>query len=117
MSRPRRPKADRSFTVPLYGGRVYLYTNPDKLNQASEHFGLDRADTDSLHGIFRKTSTVNGSVYLIGQFTPKRSILVHEAAHCAMNILHYVGIPTNEESDEAFCYLLDHLCTKLGLDE
>lgn len=116
MSRPRWPKPDRKFNVPIYGGRVFFFTSLEKLNQASAHLGLDPVG-DDLHGVFRRTRDEAGSIYLIGQFTPKRSILVHEAAHCAMNILHYVGVPTNKESDEAFCYLLDHICIQLGLDE
>ena len=45
--------------------------------------------------------------------SPKQiSILVHECAHATVHILDSAGVPVKPKTDEALCYLLDHLVQK-----
>lgn len=56
-------------------------------------------------------------VYLIGNFSQKRTVLVHEAAHATLFILNRAGVDSRDSNGEVYCYLLDSILEGLGLDD
>ena len=109
---PKWPKPFKEFSVPLYGGRVYIFDNKDKARQAHEY--LTKKPTEAMTGAGRTTqfdNSDNGAVsYVICVFDGKTCTLVHELAHLTFFILDRAGVPVDVgANNEAYCYLLDTL--------
>ena len=116
LSKKSKPlKHDGEYTVPLYGGTVYLFKTKSKLHKAQDYLGCVRTDLDNCAGqaimLFKKeTSEV---VYIIGVFNNNLSTLAHECSHVTLFISEYAGIVPIESSGEPFCYLLGDKFEKL----
>lgn len=46
---------------------------------------------------------------VIGIFSPKSDLLVHELSHAVINIFHFIGMEVNTHTTEAFAYMLESL--------
>ena len=106
------PKPDAAYTVPLYGGEVYLFKTISKLQSASR-FLSSAADIDFsglLGCVTYYTRNSNGNrIYCVGVFDNSLTTLVHECSHVALSISETVGIKPTESCGEPFCYLIDNI--------
>lgn len=116
MPKPAWPKPVADFYVPLYGGRVCLFTSPDKYSKALE-FLQQAPGKPRVAGCARWLRRDDEDMYMVGWFDGKPSTLVHEAGHVALYIAEHVGIKPAASGGEPFCYLLDNLCAGLGIDK
>ena len=55
------------------------------------------------------TFTKAGHVVIYAKEIPQNSVMVHEALHAIMYVLYRAGIELSRDSEEAFCYHLEHL--------
>jgi hypothetical protein len=104
------PKPSIEFDIPIYGGRAYLYRTDREYHQACAYLGHPVRNPDPMCGRFLHCfNRAGNSVYLVGWFNDDWTVLVHEAAHCALAILDYCGIQPGEGRGEPYCYLLQSL--------
>lgn len=120
MASKKWPRPDRSFHLPIYGGRVYLYRSVAAYDAALAF--LRQAPREGhMEGVCRQL--VNDSdgdgdvIYVVGWFSDRPSTLVHECAHLAAFALQRAGIDIRDSNAEAYCYLLSDILERLGLDD
>ena len=113
------PKPHKEFAIPLYGGRVYVFTGKKKVALARTYLKLPPRDKGREYGFCEHSvhSETGDSLYLIGWFNGKWDTLAHEIAHACFFSLAYAGIDVRESAGEAFCYLLSDLLCKAGIDK
>lgn len=109
------PKPTKEFDVPVYSGRIYLYRTPEKYNQALEYLKEKPRDLITSAGTaMHLTNNKTGkSIFLVGWFNRELATLVHECGHLTFAILLHAGVDVKEGNNEAYCYLLDTLFSKL----
>ena len=117
-TKTRWPKPAAQFTVPIYGGGVYLFTSQAEYAQALAFLKQSPA-REGVAGCARwlENQDTKDVMYMVGWFDKKPTTLVHEATHVALYIAEYVGFSPKAGGGEPFCYLLDTLLEKLGLDK
>lgn len=54
----------------------------------------------------------NGWQQVVGIFNRDKETLVHELSHAVINLFNGVGMPINQDTSEAFCYLIGDLFTQ-----
>lgn len=84
------------------------------LNDIDSHYFLKHMDLGDKYSGIAVTFT-NGTFavrvncikgYSLAQII---AVIMHEISHTVMNIFVNVGMPHTKDSDEAYCYLLDHI--------
>lgn len=105
----------RSYKIPLYFGRLYIYFS-DSLDEIFKETGIEvetRGSTlisDSCGGAF----SMDGDHYLvfeINEITP--GIIAHEAKHFVNHLFDERGIYLDSTNDEPECYLLSWAVQKV----
>lgn len=51
----------------------------------------------------------NGGRQVVGLFNGDPSVLVHELSHAVINGFTFLGMPVNQDTTEAFAYLIESL--------
>lgn len=105
------PEAYRTFPVPLYPGRVYLYLSRSRFNAISRALGCaSRVDIRNAGVCLKTTHPKTGvPLYVVGWFDKCTRTLVHETTHAALFVLEDVGISPTDSRGEPLCYLLGAL--------
>ena len=112
------PKPNISFSVPLYGGRVYIFKTEKQSLAAEEYFDCQpicKATCGSCRHLL--DDLTKQSYYLVAWLDGKRSTLVHELTHASIFILRHAGIDIRDSEGEALCYLLNDLLVQAGVDK
>jgi len=116
MAGLRWPKSEVEFDVPVYGGRVYLYTDVRRLGRARRFLKLGEEE----RGLNGRCATVENEktgevLYLVSWYNGDVGTLAHEAGHLAFSVLERAGVLVGGEAgDEAYCYLLGDLVRRLS---
>ncbi len=98
--------------IPLYGGEVVLCRTREEWSAVAAKFGMPQDDVIGTLDITHELQCDDGRrVSMIGVFDGAIPTLAHELLHAAIATLAHVGIPINQETDEALTYLFDHLLT------
>ena len=117
---PKWPKPMIEFEIPLYGGWVYLYRSPEKIQQAYRYLNVQSLeDPEGLYDGFAHMlidQSTGARLYLIGWYSDDLTTLAHEASHIAFFILSNAGIDARDSDGETFCYLLGTILEKLKLN-
>lgn len=103
---------DNLLTIDMFGVKIYFFNKLEDFRTICEwrSYYSDTIGT----GLFYHSVLVNNetkeedSVYLIGVFNKELSTLVHEATHCGLAIIDYIGHSTNK-NDEILPYLIGHI--------
>ena len=106
-----------NFTMPVYGGRVFMFKTETAMKKALDYLHADYA-CENLGGCCVQIDVPGGSViYLVGWFTGDFSTLVHECGHLAMYVMSRAGIDVRNDGGEAYCYLLGDIVDRMGIDK
>lgn len=78
----------------------------------SEKSLSDAKPDDGVSGCWRLMTSDSGSersiIWVRPGFEDRLSILAHEANHLTFHVLESKGVPLNQKTDEAFCYLSEY---------
>lgn len=109
------PKPNKDIVIPIYDGRVILYTNRQKFITALRAVeGPEDEDVATCLGMCLPTKNEEGArLYVLGWFDGKNQTLVHEVCHLALFVLGTAGIEPRDSQGETMCYLLDYLFGRL----
>ena len=93
--------------VPIYDQVVYVACSREKYREMMQWVGQETGDIDLVAGQSRMMQNPSGHTFVaIGVFEGDESVLVHECAHAAFQVLSHVGVDPTERNNEAYCYLL-----------
>lgn len=104
-----RAKPLKTYSVPIYTGRVELYTDWDDFAANASFCGEELSQWTSGCTIASRNKSTNERIYMLGVFDGTLQTAIHEMAHVAMMLLEDVGVKANEGMGEPFCYLLDSI--------
>lgn len=111
------PKPDRCFEVEIYSGRVYLYRDKKRFEQACKFLDYPY-DTDGVAGVCLYLVHQEQAIYLIGWFNDRLSTLMHEMFHLQKMLFEHANIkPELDTGGETAAYLLGALVRQMGLDK
>lgn len=99
----------RSEYVPLYSGTIHVATTHRQFNDVLKYFDLEPEEQLPNAGCALRIygQKHGGKRYIIGLFDRSFNTLAHESAHVCFYILGERKVPIEQnESNEAFCYLL-----------
>jgi hypothetical protein len=102
----------KTFDVPLYGGKVFLYKDRKRFHKAIASYNTKAEFDDVCNGRCIEFYKKNTMHYLVGWFDDYEPTLVHEIGHLAMFVLMRVNMNPTDSGGEAYCYLLAHLYAK-----
>jgi hypothetical protein len=101
------------FTVPIYGGEVHVHLNSEEYAADKEALGGmdDEDDVNDFFGLQEKVYSEDKEkrYYLVGVFNNSLYTLIHELTHLAVGIAVDTRWEINDQTDEPFSYLLEHL--------
>lgn len=84
--------------IDIFGKTIYCYLTKEDYKKQMQWFGAKETDIEENTGVFNWLLHNNGArTYHIGVFEKDLGVLVHEIAHCTMNILKEVGIDCGSE--------------------
>lgn len=90
-----------------YGARLHFTTDPQAfLAERAKHtdqpldLGIAAGCSSDFH---------EAMLHVVGVFDGSVTTLAHELAHVCIKVLGSVGIPIEQRTSEAFCYLLEDL--------
>lgn len=93
--------------VPIYDQVIYVAGNREKYREMMQWINADADEIDMIGGQSLQMQNKDGQTFIaIGVFEGDESVLVHECAHAAFQILSHVGVDPTERNNEAYCYLL-----------
>jgi hypothetical protein len=112
---PVFPKPVKDIVVPLYDGRIILYTNRAKFLEALRAVdGPEDDDMGTVKGMCLPTKNEEGArLYIVGWFDGELPTLVHEVCHVTLFVLGNAGIEPRDSQGEPMCYLLDYIFGQL----
>ena len=115
--RQHPPKPKKTFLVPVYGGRLYLYVDDKLARKALEALFIEPHldDDDAIGWCLPGLQPTGGAIYVVAWLDGLTSTLVHELGHAAFYILGRAGIDARDSSGEAFCYLQAELLNRCGV--
>lgn len=95
--------------IPIYGGKLIFIVSADFEEQGRKYkVSLDESDIACL-GLAARDYYKNRKAYYIfikSHHKDNWGLICHEALHTTNFILDSVGIPADNNNDEAHCYLL-----------
>ncbi len=104
-----KPKYD--FPVPIFGGRVLVFTSVAAMNKVTADLGIPQ----NIHpkvlgwGVSFLDDDTGNIRYLVGWFDKSIVTLSHELNHVTFMILKHVGVDSRNDIGEVHCYLHDAL--------
>lgn len=78
-----------------------------------KELNIDLEIKENTEGTFYVLESNGVQIYLIWTKYKKANIICHELMHAVSYGLRHKGLPLSDESEEAYCYLLDFLVRKL----
>lgn len=100
-------KLSKRLNVHPYPNKVTFTDNEDEFNR------LTLRDCNLVHESKRYEgcccwSECKGGI-VVCVLNGSQSTLCHELNHAAIRIFYHVGMPVNEDTEEAFCYLVESM--------
>lgn len=97
------------FYIDLFGKNIHFCQDREKYKELVLSFGYEIDVSEQHMGLMWIEPKENRC--FIGVFENDKSILVHEATHCALRIMEAIGQDLNYK-DEVLPYLIERIYTK-----
>jgi len=106
-------KSKNVFKVPVYGGKVVVFTDPEVFAEAVDSL----EDLLQFKGLVELSTSGEGEeasiVYNIGVFSGGMTTFVHELFHTVVMIVGRAGFSVHDGNSEPAAYLFDSLFEKI----
>lgn len=108
-------KPDFIVNCAIYPIEVGVFFTKEKAHKWAISVGYEIDQASCLAWTKQLTDTEKDEHHFV-MYLPKDcdiSVVCHEAAHMTFYIMDFVGVPIDDENQEAFCYLQEYLVKKI----
>lgn len=111
----------RTYKIPIeiYNCIVYVVLSGDLVKTGSaicknKNWSYEESEDESQdEAVFLYSESDSTEYYVLFNFNPSTRTILHEVNHCTFTILKHHGVRLSDESEEAFTYLSDFICSKI----